>query len=82
MTTFDPFRTQYRLKFGMAITMMVRERQTLETALAALGLPQRDEPRFRQLLLQELEALTVFNYARFRVSLNETQAWIDAGRPQ
>jgi hypothetical protein len=49
-------------------------------ALADLGLPDEDAPKFQQLLAQELNALAVFNCARYRLNMKETQAWIDEGR--
>ncbi|MFG6431986.1 hypothetical protein [Roseateles sp. LYH14W] len=45
-------------------------------------MPAEDAAKFEQLLAQELKALAVFNCARYRLGNTETQAWIDAGRPQ
>jgi hypothetical protein len=53
----------------------------VEEALASLRLPGEDESRFQQLLMHELNALSIFNCARFRLSLTETQAWVDNARP-
>jgi hypothetical protein len=61
--------------------MVVRGRQSTVEALAALGLPDEDAPKFQQLLAQELGGLAVFNCARYRLGMKETQAWIDEGRP-
>jgi hypothetical protein len=49
-------------------------------ALVALGLSEKDAQKFQQLLAQELNALAVFNCARHRLNMKETQAWIDEGR--
>jgi CO/xanthine dehydrogenase FAD-binding subunit len=76
----DPFRVKYRLAFSDAVREVVRGR-TVEEALASLRLPGEDESRFQQLLMHELNALSIFNCARFRLSLTETQAWVDNARP-
>lgn len=76
----DPFRVKYREALNEAVGMVVRGRQPMADALLALGLPDVDAPKFQQLLTQELNALAVFNCARYRLSMKETQAWIDEGR--
>jgi hypothetical protein len=76
----DPFRIKYREALNEAVGMVVRGRQLMADALADLGLPDEDAPKFQQLLAQELNALAVFNCARYRLNMKETQAWIDEGR--
>ncbi len=77
----DPFRVKYREALNEAVSMMVRGRQPMAEALVALGLPNEDAAQFQLLLAQELNLLAVFNCARYRLSVKETQAWIDEGRP-
>lgn len=78
----DPFRVTYREALNEAVGMVVRERKGVGQALASLGLPDEDAPRFQQLLVQELTTLAVFNCARYRLGIKQTQAWIDEGRPR
>lgn len=78
----DPFRVKYRLALNDAMREVVRGRKPLGDALAGLGLPDEDESKFQLLLANELNALAVFNCARFRLSFKETQDWIDARRPR
>lgn len=77
----DPFRIQYREALSEAVGRVVRERQTVAMALAALALPEVDASKFQQLLTQELNVLSAYNCARYRLGIRETQAWIDEGRP-
>jgi hypothetical protein len=77
----DPFRVKYRESLNEAVGIVVRGRKAMADALLALGLPDEDVPRFQQLLSQELNVLAVFNCARYRLGMKETQAWIDEGRP-
>lgn len=78
----DPFRVGYREALNEAVGLVVRGRKPVEEALAALKLPEEDASRFQDLLAQELNALAVFNCARYRLGTKETQAWIDEGRPR
>jgi hypothetical protein len=78
----DPFRVKYREALNEAVGLVVRSRKPVAEALARLGLPAEDATKFQQLLAQELKALAVFNCARYRLGIKETQAWIDEGRPQ
>jgi hypothetical protein len=78
----DPFRLRYREALNDAVGRVVRGRQPVVEALAGLGLPDEVAPKFQQLLAQELSALAAFNCARYRLSIKETQAWIDEGRPR
>ncbi|WP_265283160.1 Fic family protein [Verminephrobacter aporrectodeae] len=78
----DPFRVHYRQALNEAVGLVVRSRRPVAQALAGLGLPADDATKFEQLLAQELKALAIFNCARYRLGIKETQAWIDEGRPQ
>ncbi len=77
----DPFRVKYRDALSEAVGAVVRRRQPMAEAIAALDLPAEDAPRFQELLAQELNILADFNCARYRLGMKETQAWIDEGRP-
>jgi fido (protein-threonine AMPylation protein) len=78
----DPFRVQYRETLHEAVGMVVRDRKDMDEALAILGLPEEDALKFQQLLVRELAALEIFNCARYRLGIKQTQAWIDEGRPR
>jgi hypothetical protein len=77
----DPFRVRHRETLNEAVALVVRARRLQSAVIAGLGLPDADVPRFRQLLAQELSALAAFNCARYRLGIQETQTWIDSGRP-
>lgn len=78
----DPFRVKYREALNEAVGLVVRSRKPAAEVLVGLGLPDEDAPKFQLLLALELKALAVFNCARYRLGIKETQAWIDEGRPQ
>ena len=78
----DMFRVRYREALSEAVGQVVRGRKPVEEALAELGLPDEDTSKFQQLLVQELDVLAVFNCARYRLGIKETQAWVDDGRPR
>ncbi len=77
----DLTRVRYRESLTDAMGVVVRERKSLKAALEALGLTEATAPGFRELLLDELKRLEVFNCARYRLTMPATQAWIAAGRP-
>lgn len=77
----DPFRVNYREALNEAVCSVVRSRKPVAEALAGLGLPAEDGTKFQELLVLELKALAIFNCARYRLGMKETQAWIDEGRP-
>lgn len=78
----DPFRIKYREALNEAVGQVVRGRKPVKEALAGLGIRAEDASKFQQLLVHELNALAVFNCARYRLGLKETQAWIEEGRPR
>lgn len=78
----DPRRLKYRPALEAAITMIVRERATIGTAIAELGLTESTAPGFEQMLRDELTRLGPFNCARYRLATVALERWIDDGRPQ
>lgn len=78
----DPFRIRHREALNAAVGLVVRGRQTERAAIDSLGLPEGDGSKLQQILAQELNALAAFNCARYRLGIQETQTWIDEGRPR
>ncbi len=76
----DPFRVKYREALNEVVRGVVRDGLTPANALNVLEFPEDDALRFQQLLASELNILTVFNCARYRLGIKETQAWIDKRR--
>ena len=77
----DLTRLRYRERLTEAMGMVVRERKGVQTVLDELALSEESAPGFRELLVDELKKLEVFNCARYRLTLSVTEAWIAAGRP-
>ena len=50
-------------------------------ALAVQGMTEASAPGFQALLTDELKNLEVFNCARYRLTMTQTESWIAAGRP-
>jgi Fic family protein len=78
----DPLRLKYREALNEAIASVVRNRRPLPDAISEVGIPDADAEKFKQLLQQDLASLSGFNCARYRLGSEETQAWIDKGRPR
>ena len=78
----DPLRLRYRESLNEAISLVVRDGRSVQAAVEALGLTGSAAPGFEAMLRDDLNKLEVFNYARYRLTLRATQAWIDDGRPQ
>ncbi|MGH8783089.1 Fic family protein [Paraburkholderia sp.] len=78
----DPVRLQFREALNEAIGSIVRDRKTLDEAVAALFLPEDQVGAFQPLLDAELRTLGLHNCARYRLTLGQTRQWIEAGRPQ
>jgi len=78
----DPFRIRYRERLGQAVQKIVREGGSLARAIGELDLPATDADAFAALLVTEIEALTQYNCARYRVTAGEMQAWIARGKPR
>lgn len=77
----DPVRFRFRGKLNEAIGRVLREQQTAEAATATLGLSEDNVQLFRPILAQELRILDVYNCARYRLSMDLVQQWVEAGRP-
>ena len=77
----DPVRLRFREQLNEAICRVIRERDTIDAAIAALALSEDDAQAFRPLLAQELRVLGLHNCARYRLPMEQVQRWIDAGRP-
>lgn len=69
----DPVRLRYREMLNEAIGLVVRDKFTLQAT-------EVTAPGFRDLLAGELGSLEVFNCARYRLGMAQTEAWIAAGR--
>lgn len=78
----DAFRIGHRDALSAAMGRVIRDRLTVAQALIGLDLAAQDMPRFRQLLERELDLLTVFNCARYRLPAHSVQHWLDSGRPR
>jgi hypothetical protein len=78
----DPFRVRHREALNEAMGLVVRDRRTMQEAMAVLQLPETDTSKFQELLESELAALEPFNCARYRLGIRDTQTWIAEGRPQ
>ncbi|MBC5764564.1 Fic family protein [Ramlibacter albus] len=77
----DAFRIRHREALTQAVVQVVRNGKKPAQAVSLLRLPAADKARFAQLLARELGALAPYNCARFRLGVDEAQAWIDKGRP-
>lgn len=77
----DPMRLRYREALNEVMGLVVRDRKPAQEAVLALGLSEDSAPGFDKLLREELAKLQSFNCARYRLSMQATQDWIDAGRP-
>ena len=82
MDSPDPFRIHHREALIEAVGLVVRDRKSVGQAIDNLKLPDEDGSRFLQLFEQELNTLTTFNCARYRLGVKQAQVWIDEGRPR
>lgn len=78
----DAFRVRHRENLSEAVQRIVREGQPLQQVIPDIGLPAEEMDTFRAMLEDELNALTPYNCARYRITLREVQAWIERGRPR
>lgn len=76
----DPVRLRYREMLNEAMGLVVRDKYPLQAALDQLQATEATAPGFRDLLVGELGSLEVFNCARYRLGMAQTEAWIAAGR--
>lgn len=77
----DQFRAKYRNQLGEAIRYVVQDGKNVETAIASLLLPAKDQASFLGLLRRELVQLEPFNCARYRLNITLTEHWIGKNRP-
>jgi hypothetical protein len=56
--------------------------EPMPPAMKELGLTENIAPGFEALLNDVLTKLEMFNYARYNLTRNLTEAWIEAGRPR
>ena len=77
----DPFRTKYREFLSEVAQRVVRDACPLATAIAELGLPDEDRPTFEEMLRSDFEHLEIFNCARYRLTMKQTEDWLSKGRP-
>lgn len=78
----DPTRLRFREALNEVIGRVVRDGQTAAQAVATLALSEEDVQVFQPMLAQELSVLELHNCARYRLTMEQTRQWIDAGRPQ
>ena len=78
----DPARLRYREMLNEAVGLVVGDKNSVQATLAALALTALTAPGFEALLRDELKNLEVFNCARYRLTMTQTEAWIAAGRPR
>lgn len=76
----DAFRVRHREHLSEAVQAIVREGKPLRRVVKGLGLAAENVDAFTAMLEVELDALTPYNCARYRVSVAEVQGWIDRGR--
>ena len=76
----DAFRVRHREHLSEAVQRVVREGQPLQQAIADIDVPAEEVSAFREMLEAELNALTPYNCARYRITLGEAKAWIENGR--
>lgn len=77
----DPFRTKYRELLSEGVQRVVRDAQPLATAIAQMEIPKEERSAFEAMLRKELDHLQVFNCARYRLTIGQTEAWVGKGRP-
>jgi len=81
MSIQNPLRLQYRYHLIDAVGQVVRDRKSARAVVDELRLTDDRAPVFMKILLDELHTLEVFNCARYRLTMSETQDWIAANRP-
>jgi len=77
----DPVRLRYRELLNEAINAVVRERSSADQVVAGLELSVEEKHQIETLLRVELDILALHNCARYRLTMKQVKAWIDAGRP-
>lgn len=82
MRSPDAFRVRHREHLSEAVQRVVRNGQSLQQAISDIGVPAEELSAFREMLAAELDVLTPYNCARYRITLGEIQAWVERGRPR
>jgi len=85
----DPFRVRYRASLRELVGGVIRDRLDIKSASARVAawtanVDSTDRARFRELAENELLGLHEGNYARYRVSFTDFDAWREvwnAGAP-
>ncbi|CAL8473568.1 conserved protein of unknown function [Caballeronia sp. S22] len=75
-------RLRLRYHLGDAVRDVVLFGLTFNEAVEHVALPEVDADLFKSLLQSELTQLQIYNCARYRLSMENTQEWIDKGRPR
>ena len=78
----DAFRVRHREHLSEAVQRIIREGRPIQQVIPDIGVPAEEVDGFRTMLEDELNALTPYNCARYRITLGEAQAWIERGRPR
>ena len=84
----DPFRLRYRSSLQDAICRIIRGQSAKTAAIGDLmgqvehHVDVSDRERFREVVRSELDSLTLQNFARYRVTISEFEAWHRAWRGQ
>lgn len=76
----DAFRVRHRETLTDAVQRIVRDGQPFQRVISDINLPAEETASFKAMLEAELEALTPYNCARYRLTLQNVQTWIDSGR--
>lgn len=76
----DAFRVRHRETLTDAVQRIVRDGQPLQRAISDINLPAEEAGSFKAMLEAELKALTPYNCARYRLTAQNIQAWVERGR--
>jgi len=78
----DVFRVRHREHLSEAVQRIVRNGRPLAEATADLDVKADELDAFRAMLEAELNGLTPYNCARYRITLSEAQDWLERGSPR
>jgi len=78
----DAFRVRHREHLSEAAQRIVRDGKRLQQAISDIDVPAEEVGAFSKMLQAELDALTTYNCARYRITIGEARAWIESGRPR
>ena len=77
----DAFRVEHRERLNEGIQAVVHGGATASAAVSSLALPTEKIEPFSKMLREELSKLTVYNCARYRLTMKTVEDWINRGRP-